>query len=94
MHSAARRAWLAGRASCSCPRSLAVQRGLCRLIQEGLQLADVQAAFPHPSQPPVPFSWRFLAYVELTLPVLYAVFIVSVGLSVVLWLHRRFRREG
>jgi hypothetical protein len=67
---------------------------LSRLIQEGLQLADVPAAFPNDSPTPVPFSWRFLAYVELTLPVLYAVFIVSVGLSVVLWLHRRFRREG
>ena len=67
---------------------------LARLLEEALRVADVQAAFPSQHVRSAPFSWTLLAWVELTLPVLYSVFIVSVGLSVVLWLHRRFRREG
>jgi len=72
---------------------------LDRVLQEALQLAGVEFALPYQGFDPfkpqhVPFSWTFLVWVELTQPVLYALFIVAVGLSVVLWLHRRFRREG
>jgi hypothetical protein len=64
------------------------------LASQLFQIVGVSTLNPFSGDTTAPLSWRIHAWVGAVSAVGYAVFLVSVGLGVLLWLQRRYLREG
>ena len=64
------------------------------LASQVFQIVGVGTENPFIGDPSVPLSWRLHAWTGAVSAVGYAVFLASVGLAVLLWLQRRYLREG
>jgi len=64
------------------------------LASQLFEVAGVGTWNPFASDTPMPLSWRVHAWTGAVSAVGYAAFVVSVGLGVLLWLQRRYVREG
>ncbi len=81
--------WCLGTAAVS-----AVVWVLSELASQMFEIVGVSTVNPFAHDPTVPLSWRIHAWVGAVSAVGYAVFLVSVGLGVLVWLQRRYLREG
>jgi hypothetical protein len=67
---------------------------LATLLALSMRLFGAEPAFPVLNRSGIPFTWAVMTWSQSIGSAADAIFIVAVGISVIVWLQRRFRREG